>query len=88
MVVKSGHEWTVPIVRYIFLKNSNLILWITLNGETERPDSLLSEISRVIILLFVLMSQDDAENLRRLMFRFIDESRKVIGPSKEEELFV
>jgi uncharacterized protein (TIGR02147 family) len=88
MVTKSGQEWSVTNSTIHLPKDSK---FNSLNHSHWRnraiQDSLLSDSKSIHYTSVCSVSQEDAENLRRLMFKFIDDGRKVIGPSKEEELF-
>jgi uncharacterized protein (TIGR02147 family) len=88
MVAKSGQEW-IPASSTIHLPGDSK--FNSLNHSHWRnkaiQDSLLSENKSVHYTSVCSVSLEDAEKLRQLMFRVIGESRKIVAPSKEEELF-
>jgi len=88
MVEKKGNEWavindTIHLARDSKFNSLNHSHW----RSRAVQDSLLSENRSVHYTSVCSLSFNDAETLRQLMFQFIDESRKIVTPSKEEELF-
>ncbi len=88
MVEKSANEWKLINSMIHLPKDSK---FNSLNHSHWRnkavQDSLLSENKSVHYTSVCSLSLEDAEKLRQLMFQFIDESRKAVAPSKEEELY-
>ena len=88
LVAKSGQQWVVTN-NTIHLPSDSKFNSLNHSHWRNRAvqDSLLSENGSVHYTSVCSVSLEDAEKLRQLVFKLIDESRKIVAPSSEEELF-
>lgn len=88
LIVKSGNEWlptssTIHIPRDSQFNSLNHSHWRT----RAVADSFIAPEGSVHYTSVCSVSRADAEKLKELALRLVDDSRKVIAPSPEEELF-
>ena len=79
----SATDKTIHIGRDSKFNNLNHHHW----RQRALMNSFLNEPSDVHYTSVCSISRDDFDKIRKLVFDLIDESRKVVSPSKEEELF-
>lgn len=88
LVVRNGQDWlqtqnNIHVSKDSFFNSLNHSHWRTRAVQ----DSFLNIPESVHYTSVCTLSLTDAEKIKQLVFNLIDESRKIVTPSKEEELF-
>lgn len=88
LVIKIGSEWfptsnTIHIPRESKFNSLNHSHW----RNQAVQNSFLGDENAVHYTSVCSLSLTDAERLKQFVFKLIDESREIVAPSKEEELF-